>query len=108
MIDKETVVGGPTIIADNTIRVAGSVGDCRGIRILNRGSAAKWVVIIDENDFYADAFGHHIVVEKRPSTLTPMEALLVRNNTFRNGDVSIKAADVQQLVFKGNWPLGDR
>jgi hypothetical protein len=108
MIDKETVVGGPTIISNNTIHVAGNVSDCRGIRILNRGSAVKWILIIDNNDFHADTPGHHIVVEKRPSTLAPIEALLVRNNTFRNGDVIIKPEDVRQLVFKGNWPLADR
>lgn len=108
MIDKETVLGGPTIIRDNSIHVTGSIGDCRGIRLLNRGSAARWIVIIDNNDFHAATAGRHIVVEKRPSTLAPLEALLVRNNTFRNGDVVIKADDVRQLVFKGNWPLADR
>ncbi len=108
MTDKETTVGGMTIIASNTIHVTGSVSDCRGIRILNRGSTAKWIVLIDGNDFHADTFGHHLVVERRPSTLPPLEALIVRNNTFRNGDVVIKPEDAKDLVFKGNWPLADR
>jgi hypothetical protein len=109
LLDRETVAAGPLVVAGNRVEVAGDVGDCRGLRLLNRGCPAAGVVVrVEDNDFGAETFGHHLVFERRPGTVPPIEALIVRHNTFRNGDVVLRPEDTKQVVFRGNWPLADR
>lgn len=105
-IGPRTVAGGPTIVAGNRVFVSGNLGDCRGLRAINNGSDVDWILIIDQNDFYATDYGHHILAEVQSGR--PFEALIIRNNTIRNGDELIKENAARHLVFTGNWPRTDR
>ncbi len=104
--NEKTVIGGATIVANNAIHVAGDFGQYRGLRAVNNKSTVKWTLIVDNNDFYAETPGYLLSIKKMAGAR--IAALIIRNNTFRNGAIELAEDAVEELVFRGNWPLPDR
>ncbi len=112
-----TEIGGPTIIADNLISISGSSHPPKGIGATAGCSRSDWILIVDNNDFHSDVTGRHIdcrvgnvlQVLKRKMVSTgiraaPFLAVVMRNNTLRNGQGHFEEGCATDVVVQGNWP----
>jgi hypothetical protein len=105
-INNNTIVPGATIILNNRISVSGKIGDCRSLRLVNNNPTINWFLRIENNDFFATDWGSHLTVDCKSGSR--FNNLVISNNYFRNGNVSIPEHSVSNLTFVGNLPLGDR